>query len=208
MGGKDDESFLEKAYQATDPDETKPLYDTWADTYDEELADAGYAQPERCAKALKTLMPRDGRILDIGCGTGLSGLALKQAGYSQIDGCDFSPGMLEKAADLNVYGRLFEADLNKPPLDVEDATYDAITAVGVFSMLHIDVSALDEFLRAVKPKAPIVIGLNDKYYQMGHLTAKLDALSALGRLSQLGHEHGEHLPGTGMTGWVIKLRKA
>ena len=52
----------------------------------------------------------------------------------------------------------------------------------------------------------MVIGLNDKFYREGDLCAKLDALAVLGRISQIGHEHGEHIPYIGLTGWVISLK--
>lgn len=187
--------------------QTHDMYEEWAESYDDSVNNAGYKQPERCAKALKSLMEKDGPILDVGCGTGLAALALKDKGYTTIDGCDFSRGMLDKAETLGIYRRLFEADLNKPPLDIEAESYDAVTAVGVFSMLHVDVSAMDELIRAVKPGGFIIICLNEVFYNKGTLTAKLDALSAVGRINQLSHEHGEHLPDLGMTGWVIKLKK-
>ncbi|MEO1065923.1 MAG: class I SAM-dependent methyltransferase [Pseudomonadota bacterium] len=202
------EPFLDQAYDHKSVEETHALYEKWAASYDLELADKGYRQPVRCAAALKALMPQGGSILDVGCGTGLSGAALHHAGYETIDGCDFSSAMLDKAKDTGVYGRLFEADLNKPPLDVSDAEYDALVAVGVFSMQHVEADAMEELIRVVKPGGPIIIGLNDKFYRLGTLRAKLDALSALGRLSQLSHDHGEHIPEIGLTGWVISLKRA
>lgn len=202
------QSFLDSAYSHSSVEETLAMYEKWAASYDDELTDSGYQQPVRCAAALKALMAEDGKIFDVGCGTGLSGLALAKEGYTRLDGCDFSPAMLEKARNTGVYDRLFEADLNAPPVDVADETYDAMTIVGVFSMQHVQVEAMDDLLRVVKPGGAIIIGLNDKFYRMGLLTAKLDALSAMGRLSQLGHEHGEHIPDIDLTGWVISLRKS
>lgn len=49
-------------------------------------------------------------VLDLGCGTGLSGLAIKPFARS-IVGIDLSPRMLERAAATGVYGRLLEAEL-------------------------------------------------------------------------------------------------
>ena len=206
MTDKQPQGFLKGAYDHTSVAETYDMYEAWADTYDSELAENGYQQPIRCAHALKVMMPEASNVLDIGCGTGLSGDALKRAGFSNIDGCDFSPAMLEKAQLTNAYGRLFQADLNKPPLDVADRTYDAVTVVGVFSMQHVKVEAMDDLVRTVRPGGAMVIGLNDKFYRQGDLCAKLDALAVLGRISQIGHEHGEHIPEIGLTGWVISLK--
>ena len=45
----------------------------------------------------QTMNVHDALILDFGCGTGLSGLALRAAGVQVIDGCDLSEGMLAHA---------------------------------------------------------------------------------------------------------------
>lgn len=201
--------FLRTVYNVHDPSEIRDIYDRWAASYDTELIDEnGYAQPRRCAEMLtRHLTDRRTAILDIGCGTGLSGAALAEAGYGVIDGCDFSAGMLEKARGTGFYRRLFGADLNAPPLDAADGAYGAAVAVGVFGFGHIQPDSLDEILRIVAPGAPLVIGLNEHFYEGGGLTAKLEALAAAGRIDPLAEEHGEHIRGTGVTGWVIAVRK-
>ncbi|MEN0001924.1 MAG: methyltransferase [Pseudomonadota bacterium] len=205
-GGK---RFLDKAYTVKSDADTRALYDDWAEVYDEELAENEYQQPVRCAKTLAGIAPptEDLTILDVGCGSGLSGLALKQAGYTTIDGCDYSPGMLQKAEATSAYERLFETNLNAPPMDASDAAYDAATCVGVFSFGHVMADALDDILRVIKPGGVLVIGLNDHFYQEGSLTAKLQALTGAGQITDRKDEHGEHIRGTGLTGWVITARK-
>ncbi len=202
--------FLKTVYQVRDPDEVRDMYDRWAASYDTELIEEnGYAQPRRCAEMLSRHLPeRTAEILDIGCGTGLSGAALTEAGYGVIDGCDFSAGMLENARKTGLYRRLFRADLNAPPLDAADGAYGAAVAVGVFGFGHVQPDSLDEILRILAPGAPLVIGLNEHFYDEGSLTAKLAALGAMGRIARLAEEHGEHIRGTGVTGWVIAVRKA
>ena len=209
-GPSQNDRFLKSAYDTRSTEETRDLYDRWAATYDVELVEEkDYAQPSRCAEMLaRYLADRQGTILDVGCGTGLSGGALIEAGYRTIDGCDLSPGMLAKARQTGIYGRLFEADLNVPPLDAADAAYDAVVAVGVFSLGHVHPDALDEIVRVLKPGAPLVIGLNEHYYDEGELTAKLIDLSGAGRIDRLAEEHGAHIKGTGVTGWVIAVRRA
>ena len=73
--------FLDKVYAARDAASTRDLYDDWAATYDAEIGDNGYATPGRCAEALKQFSQDLSQpVLDFGCGTGLSGLALRLAG--------------------------------------------------------------------------------------------------------------------------------
>ena len=185
------------------------MYESWAETYDLEVADENdYQQPSRCADALlKLLTPGDLPVLDVGCGTGLAGIALKESGYKVVDGCDFSQAMLERADATGVYRRLFPADLNKPPMDVPDAAYAAATAVGIFSFGHLKAQATDEILRTILPGGTLIIGLNEHFYEEGSLTAHLDKLEQEGRVEILSRDYGAHLPGTGTGGWVISIRK-
>ncbi len=204
-----DENFFEIAYTLDSTEETRAMYDRWAKVYDRDLQSGEYQQPARCAQALKTKhINAEASILDVGCGTGLSGLALTQAGFTKIDGCDLSQGMLDKAETLGIYKRLFTCDLNQPPLDVGDAYYDAVTAVGVFSFGHIMPEAVDELLRVTKSDGIIIIGLNDHFYEEGSLTAKLEALEASGKLRIISREHGAHIPKNNLKGWVLTLQKS
>jgi len=203
------ERYLGSAYASRTGEETQAFYDRWASVYDEELGENEYRQPLRCAQALAAHLPdRKARVLDAGCGTGLSGMALAAAGYGLVDGCDFSGGMLEKAFSRGVYSKVFRADLNQPPLDARDGEYAGLTAVGVFSFGHVMPEAVDEFLRVTEPGAPIVIGLNDHYFREGALTRRLDQLASEGRIERISEEHGEHIPGIGLTGWVIVVRNS
>ena len=50
-GAPQNDRFLEIAYEARTTDETRDLYDRWAETYVTELIDENdYAQPRRCAR--------------------------------------------------------------------------------------------------------------------------------------------------------------
>ena len=199
------EGLLGTAYNLETGEETLAHYQRWAATYDQEVGvDNGYAQPARCAAALDEATDRPGSVLDVGCGTGLSGIALRDVGFTDLDGCDFSPPMLERAAETGVYRRLFEADLNAG-LGIQDGTYDHAVAVGVFSFAHIRPDALRSVIRAVRPGGTVVVGLNDHFWDVGTFSAELDAIETDGLASVVSREHGEHLPGADIMGWVVVL---
>jgi len=208
-----DRGLLGHSYALETGIETLVHYEMWADTYDKEIGEElGYAQPVRCAEALSKIVSTPpgiptNRVLDVGCGTGLSGLALKEAGFTNLDGCDFSAPMLDRAAATGVYQQLFAADLNEG-LDVPDETYDAVAAVGVFSFGHIQPSALREILRVVRLSGVVVIGLNDHYWDLGTFQSEVDAIEADGVATLVSEEHGDHLPGADIQGWVVVLMKA
>ena len=108
------------------------VYDAWAATYDKDLIDdMGYVADQSACDILTDLVAdKSSRILDAGCGTGLVGARLKNAGYSNVDGCDYSHGMLDEAIKTNAYQHLFQHDLTHA-LSVEEP-YDALIAVGLF----------------------------------------------------------------------------
>ncbi|MGR3468515.1 MAG: class I SAM-dependent DNA methyltransferase, partial [Shimia sp.] len=60
--------------------ETQDVYTRWAGTYDAEVGGGGYQTPARIAAALREHARSDALVLDYGCGTGLSGAALAEAG--------------------------------------------------------------------------------------------------------------------------------
>lgn len=197
------------AYSLASREETLSHYRSWAESYDREVGDEnGYAQPARTVEMLSKFENLSGlKVLDAGCGSGLSGLALAAGGVAHLHGCDFSPDMLAKARLKTVYNHLFEADLNEPLRDVADATYDAVTAVGVFSFGHVAPAACEELARILKPGGFLIIALNEQYWDKGDLSAQLDHMVADGVLVEKAKEFGEHLPGHGVKGWVLAFQK-
>ena len=103
--------FLDKVYGLTRSQAVRGFYDDWSDSYDDEIAENGYATPGRCAEALVRLAtPFDTRILDFGCGTGISGQAFRQAGFTVLDGVDLSSDMLEQARGKGFYDELHQIE--------------------------------------------------------------------------------------------------
>ncbi len=204
-----EKDFLKKAYALKSKDETEALYDDWADHYDIQLVDEGsYAMPRRCAEALAAHMSDSGGlILDVGCGTGLSGAALHAVGFTNLEGNDLSDGMLTKAREKKLYNRLFKADLTALPMKVADDTYAAAVAVGVLSFGHLGPQALEDILRTVRPGGVVVVGLNEVFYDEGHFETKVSEIESSGKAEVLMREKGLHIPAEEIEGWVIVLKK-
>lgn len=95
-------------------DYVKTHFDSFSDSFDEVLKNLGYRAPELVAEEVAVLAA--GRpepfadVVDLGCGTGLCG-PLIRAHCERLTGIDLSPGMLQKAAGLEVYDFLVEGEL-------------------------------------------------------------------------------------------------
>jgi len=201
--------LLPKAYRITTPDQAQDFYQDWADTYDQEVTETGYATPPRCAEALAKFTPdKSAAVLDFGCGTGLSGVALKAEGFGAIDGCDLSDAMLEKAAAReNVYRHLTGASPDDP-FPATTGTYAAISAMGVIASGHAPAETIDAALAALPTDGLLVFSLNDHTLQDPSFNARVSENIDTGMARLLFRENGAHLPGIGMTSMVYVLQKA
>ena len=111
MGDDEIKPSLEAAYAVETPDENRRLYAEWASSYEETFVAAkAYRYHLHVADTLVAHVRPAGPTLDVGCGTGVVGVALRERGVSEIDGVDISPEMLEQAAMKGVYRQLIEAD--------------------------------------------------------------------------------------------------
>ena len=90
------------------------LFDKFAPHFDRDLVDRlDYRTPEALAALISRHLapaPKSLSILDLGCGTGLAGVALAPLARS-LTGLDLSPGMLAQAKRRGIYAELMEADL-------------------------------------------------------------------------------------------------
>jgi predicted TPR repeat methyltransferase len=114
------------------------LFDEYAHKFDSHLAGTlRYSIPEKLANLLRPYSNANGQkwsILDLGCGTGLSGVSV--APYArQLVGVDLSAKMLDKARERNLYGRLEHMDLLTMMQGEAASSYDVVVAADVFVYL-------------------------------------------------------------------------
>ena len=203
--------FLDKAYDLGADGDARPLYAAWSASYDAEIGENGYATPGRIAKAMAKFAPKAGHstttpILDFGCGTGLSGLALRLQGFETIDGLDVTPEMIDIARGKNIYRTLTQVDPKTPP-PVAKGTYAMITAVGVIGVGAAPIGTFDTIMGLLPRGGLFGFSFNDHaladYRFEGKLNEYVDCTAA--RL--LFREHGPHLPGINLGATVYVLEK-
>ncbi len=88
------------------------LFNTYAEGFDAHLTRLGYQGPAMLHRlAIRAGWPATGSlsILDLGCGTGLSGLPFLSYA-TQLDGIDLSTGMLEQARRRGIYTDLHHGE--------------------------------------------------------------------------------------------------
>jgi len=98
----------------------RQLFNQFAADYDTRMRERlGYAGPSILLGLAASLVAPDARfdILDLGCGTGLGGLAFKPLARRLV-GVDLSPKMIAVARALSIYDDLIEADVDDLPSNV------------------------------------------------------------------------------------------
>ena len=105
---------------------------------------------EMFAKYLKAV-PKDAAILDIGVGAGSNLRMLKEAGFTNYQGFDFSP-LAKKFCEEKNLGVVQVGDICDS--DLADNSYDVILFTDVVEHIENDSRALKEVARILKPKDP------------------------------------------------------
>ena len=124
---------------AMSADYVRSVFDQYASRFDEALAVLSYSAPELLRREIEDFFRERNRplqfgtMLDLGCGTGLSGAPFRPI-VEWMEGVDLSPNMIERARRKNIYDRLEARDLTEA-LDRHlnaDARFNLILAADVF----------------------------------------------------------------------------
>jgi predicted TPR repeat methyltransferase len=164
----------------SDPRAVAERYDAWAQNYDHDLTSWSYQAPMVVAETVGTRHPEAESVLDVGCGTGLVGRALRARGFAgQILGLDLSQASLEIARQCGAYDSLERGDLQQR-LVLGDDSVDAVVCVGVMTYLP-DVEAVwREFARVARPGGIVVATQREDLWQPRECQTVVDRLQSEG----------------------------
>ena len=177
----------------------RDLFDRYAPRFDAHLQGAlRYRTPEVLATALRgagVAADGTGTVLDLGCGTGLSGAALRPFA-ARLEGLDLSPGMLREAVRAGHYDALHEADL-LGFLPAHAAAFTLVAAVDVLNYLGDLALAFAGMVVALRPSGVAAFSL-----EMGE-----DAPYALGEGMRYRHHPAHALAQIEKAGLHLILRE-
>ena len=160
----------------SDPGEVADRYDQWAKGYDDDLSSWSYQAPTVVTETVLSRHPQAGSVLDVGCGTGLVGQALRARGFAgQIRGLDISQASLDLAQHSGAYDTVEQADLQQR-LPLEDDSVDALVCVGVMTYLPEVEAVWREFARVTRSGGLVVLTQREDLWDSRSCQAVVDQL--------------------------------
>ena len=127
------------------------LFDQYASSFDRHLSALGYEAPENLRAAMLNCYSIDSpfdHAVDLGCGTGLSGLAFFDL-TEYLSGIDISANMIEKAAEKQIYDDLVAGDICQVLQSRQRKQYDLFIAADVLGYI----GQLDDLFSAIRDRA-------------------------------------------------------
>ncbi|MAE37577.1 MAG: SAM-dependent methyltransferase [Pelagibacteraceae bacterium] len=158
--------WLDIVYNEKSSVKLKQHYKSWANDYDQDLIDWGYAYPSQLKKIMShdIRVKKNSKILDAGCGTGLVAEALSDMNFKNIIGLDYSMDMLNVAKDKKIYTRLVRESLNKKT-SLRSNQFDIVLCTGVLTSGHVGAKAINELIRVTKNKGYLILSIAESIYE-------------------------------------------
>jgi ubiquinone/menaquinone biosynthesis C-methylase UbiE len=166
--------FSSRDYQKEVDSHFDSMSSYWADIYHIRSVEGAIHQ-QRMAVVLEWIddlaLPKGSRILEIGCGAGLTTIKLACRGYG-VDAIDSSEAMVERTLrEVTESGagdrvKVFRGDANSLPF--EDDTFTLVLAIGVIPWLESPDTAVREMARVLKPGGYVILN-SDNLMRLNYL---------------------------------------
>jgi SAM-dependent methyltransferase len=141
--------------------------DYWKAIYEQTTVYALIHQ-ERMATALKWIdelaLPGGAEVLEIGCGAGLTSVALAERGFA-VTATDAAAAMIERtnqlARDRNLAGRIRTSVVDVRSLPFKDGSFSVVLALGVLPWLPSTEQAVQEMARILRPGGFMLVNVDN-----------------------------------------------
>jgi len=176
-------------------------------TYDAFIKKINFTDPYNVAKAIYNPVPevevdpetgavnygylgasRDAAIVDIGCGTGISGQLLHEQGFTNLQAADVSQTYVDAVNATGWYTSCgivwFGKGVEALPANLV-GKYDVVMATGVFMDGHIPPCGFEDAHAMCKPGGHFITSMRRCYYEIGEghgYKEKLDEMVAAGKI--------------------------
>jgi len=134
------------------------LFDIWSRIYDLPLVQRVTYRPEQDAVLHRLIEMRPRHVLDLGCGTGILASRVRATlSGVEVVGCDFSRGMLGRAAARGHGVRWVQGNALRLPF--ANASFDAAFSTEAFHWFPDPDRALRELHRVLAPRGLLLVSL-------------------------------------------------
>lgn len=201
--------FVTEAYNLENDESMKLFYARWAREYDQQMVEGlNYVSPGLIAgKIMERLNHRDAKILDLGCGTGLTVYLLAEQGFTNLYGIDLSREMVAVAHRKGLYKGLAVGDINLP-LEYESDSFDGVISSGTFTHGHVGPEPLDEICRILKPAGILACTVHKDLWESMGFSNRFRQLENQSLLRRLSLEMGPYYENNQPEGWFCVYQKA
>ena len=201
--------FVTEAYNAEGEQGLKDFYAKWAQEYDTEMLEKlNYTAPGDIAQAMaRYLEDSQCRILDVGCGTGLTAQALHRLGFSNLYGIDLSQEMVDVARVRGIYTGLVAADVTQP-LDFESGFFGGIISSGTFTHGHVGPEPLPELFRILRPGGILTCTVKDDLWRERGFDQAFEQLVSSDQAVCLSRELKSYYLDSDPDGWFCVYQKS
>ena len=171
----------------------RETFDGFATQFDRHLIGTfDYRVPEAIAGTiaeLRRFAPASADVLDLGCGTGLAGLALRGIARSLV-GVDIAPRMLDQARARRCYSELAQADILDWIRASAAQRFDVIAAADVFIYIGALEPIFAEAARLARPGALFAFSIEVCEGKDWRLQESGRYAQSAGYIRRLASEHG------------------
>ena len=130
------------------------FFDVWSRFYDAPLVQRFTYRPVQDAVLRELRKAAPGRVLDVGCGTGILTGRIQREWRGGTFGCDYSQGMLRRAARRREALPWIRGDAGRLPF--ADGSFGAVVSTEAFHWFPDPDAALGEFARVLAPKGRVL----------------------------------------------------
>jgi len=150
---KSDEWFAKGSQESG---EVTEYYNKWAKNYEDSVRSWNYKSPEQAVELLKKYSQVEGTICDAGCGSGLTGEALKEGGFESFIGFDLTPDFAEVAKGKKIYDDVHLVNMHERPFRYKDNEFAGLICIGVLTYVENVPDVVREFARITKPGGMVI----------------------------------------------------